>query len=175
MLLTRVLGVCAAPQVFFASVRSGGSSQVYFMTLNRNCIMNWWRNHFFGQCVGPSRVWRRKCIWNSHKTHTHIHTNVTSFPSFFPARSHSHSHAPKTHTNYPRQTHTHTQTISKSIPAYTPLTYSFYQGPLITFSPESSWKITDELQMLIPSINLYCIYSRLDLLYLVELCSVVII
>uniref|UniRef100_A0A8C0QQB0 non-specific serine/threonine protein kinase n=1 Tax=Chelonoidis abingdonii TaxID=106734 RepID=A0A8C0QQB0_CHEAB len=29
------------PQVFFASVRSGGSSQVYFMTLNRNCIMNW--------------------------------------------------------------------------------------------------------------------------------------
>lgn len=27
-------------QVFFASVRSGGSSQVYFMTLNRNCIMN---------------------------------------------------------------------------------------------------------------------------------------
>uniref|UniRef100_A0A8I3W1C8 non-specific serine/threonine protein kinase n=1 Tax=Callithrix jacchus TaxID=9483 RepID=A0A8I3W1C8_CALJA len=28
-------------QVFFASVRSGGSSQVYFMTLNRNCIMNW--------------------------------------------------------------------------------------------------------------------------------------
>nr|XP_032632665.1 misshapen-like kinase 1 [Chelonoidis abingdonii] len=27
--------------VFFASVRSGGSSQVYFMTLNRNCIMNW--------------------------------------------------------------------------------------------------------------------------------------
>lgn len=32
---------CPAPQVFFASVRSGGSSQVYFMTLNRNCIMNW--------------------------------------------------------------------------------------------------------------------------------------
>ncbi|XP_069459363.1 misshapen-like kinase 1 isoform X15 [Ovis canadensis] len=28
-------------KVFFASVRSGGSSQVYFMTLNRNCIMNW--------------------------------------------------------------------------------------------------------------------------------------
>ncbi|KPP56962.1 hypothetical protein Z043_125371 [Scleropages formosus] len=27
-------------KVFFASVRSGGSSQVYFMTLNRNCIMN---------------------------------------------------------------------------------------------------------------------------------------
>lgn len=35
---------CAVRQVFFASVRSGGSSQVYFMTLNRNCIMNWWRN-----------------------------------------------------------------------------------------------------------------------------------
>ncbi|KAM8897461.1 misshapen-like kinase 1 isoform 5-T5 [Spinachia spinachia] len=33
--------VRAVPQVFFASVRSGGSSQVYFMTLNRNCIMNW--------------------------------------------------------------------------------------------------------------------------------------
>lgn len=31
----------STPQVFFASVRSGGSSQVYFMTLNRNCIMNW--------------------------------------------------------------------------------------------------------------------------------------
>ncbi|XP_073403184.1 misshapen-like kinase 1 isoform X4 [Dendrobates tinctorius] len=28
-------------KVFFASVRSGGSSQVYFMTLNRSCIMNW--------------------------------------------------------------------------------------------------------------------------------------
>uniref|UniRef100_UPI00398F1A8D misshapen-like kinase 1 isoform X5 n=1 Tax=Pristiophorus japonicus TaxID=55135 RepID=UPI00398F1A8D len=28
-------------KVFFASVRSGGSSQVYFMTLNRNTIMNW--------------------------------------------------------------------------------------------------------------------------------------
>uniref|UniRef100_A0A7N8Y7C3 non-specific serine/threonine protein kinase n=1 Tax=Mastacembelus armatus TaxID=205130 RepID=A0A7N8Y7C3_9TELE len=28
-------------KVFFASVRSGGSSQVYFMTLNRNYIMNW--------------------------------------------------------------------------------------------------------------------------------------
>ncbi|KAJ8254754.1 hypothetical protein GJAV_G00197000 [Gymnothorax javanicus] len=28
-------------KVFFASVRSGGSSQVYFMTLNRNSIMNW--------------------------------------------------------------------------------------------------------------------------------------
>ncbi|XP_060719353.1 misshapen-like kinase 1 isoform X3 [Tachysurus vachellii] len=28
-------------KVFFASVKSGGSSQVYFMTLNRNCIMNW--------------------------------------------------------------------------------------------------------------------------------------
>ncbi|XP_058876305.1 misshapen-like kinase 1, partial [Acipenser ruthenus] len=28
-------------KVFFASVRSGGSSQVYFMTLTRNCIMNW--------------------------------------------------------------------------------------------------------------------------------------
>ncbi|XP_023650712.1 misshapen-like kinase 1 isoform X1 [Paramormyrops kingsleyae] len=28
-------------KVFFASVRAGGSSQVYFMTLNRNCIMNW--------------------------------------------------------------------------------------------------------------------------------------
>ncbi|XP_068785644.1 misshapen-like kinase 1 isoform X2 [Struthio camelus] len=28
-------------KVFFASVRSGGSSQVYFMTLNRNCVMNW--------------------------------------------------------------------------------------------------------------------------------------
>lgn len=27
--------------------------------------------------------------------------------------------------------------------------------------------------MLIPSINLYCIYSCLDLLYLVDLCSVV--
>lgn len=35
---------CAVRQVFFASVRSGGSSQVYFMTLNRNCIMNWWKN-----------------------------------------------------------------------------------------------------------------------------------
>lgn len=30
-------------QVFFASVRSGGSSQVFFMTLNRNSMMNWWR------------------------------------------------------------------------------------------------------------------------------------
>lgn len=29
-------------QVFFASVRSGGSSQVFFMTLNRNSMMNWW-------------------------------------------------------------------------------------------------------------------------------------
>ncbi|XP_059357886.1 traf2 and NCK-interacting protein kinase-like isoform X7 [Carassius carassius] len=28
-------------KVFFASVRSGGSSQVFFMTLNRNCLMNW--------------------------------------------------------------------------------------------------------------------------------------
>ncbi|XP_070609733.1 TRAF2 and NCK-interacting protein kinase isoform X5 [Erythrolamprus reginae] len=28
-------------KVFFASVRSGGSSQVFFMTLNRNCMMNW--------------------------------------------------------------------------------------------------------------------------------------
>ncbi|XP_013920996.1 PREDICTED: TRAF2 and NCK-interacting protein kinase-like, partial [Thamnophis sirtalis] len=27
--------------VFFASVRSGGSSQVFFMTLNRNSMMNW--------------------------------------------------------------------------------------------------------------------------------------
>ncbi|KAK1894218.1 Traf2 and NCK-interacting protein kinase [Dissostichus eleginoides] len=27
--------------VFFASVRSGGSSQVFFMTLNRNTMMNW--------------------------------------------------------------------------------------------------------------------------------------
>lgn len=42
--------VRAFPQVFFASVRSGGSSQVYFMTLNRNCIMNWWRNSCSGQC-----------------------------------------------------------------------------------------------------------------------------
>ncbi|XP_026710361.1 TRAF2 and NCK-interacting protein kinase isoform X6 [Athene cunicularia] len=28
-------------KVFFASVRSGGSSQVFFMTLNRNSMMNW--------------------------------------------------------------------------------------------------------------------------------------
>ncbi|XP_067309835.1 TRAF2 and NCK interacting kinase a isoform X5 [Pseudorasbora parva] len=28
-------------KVFFASVRSGGSSQVFFMTLNRNSLMNW--------------------------------------------------------------------------------------------------------------------------------------
>uniref|UniRef100_A0AAY4B7K2 non-specific serine/threonine protein kinase n=1 Tax=Denticeps clupeoides TaxID=299321 RepID=A0AAY4B7K2_9TELE len=28
-------------KVFFASVRSGGSSQVFFMTLNRNTLMNW--------------------------------------------------------------------------------------------------------------------------------------
>ncbi|XP_010785081.1 TRAF2 and NCK-interacting protein kinase-like [Notothenia coriiceps] len=28
-------------KVFFASVRSGGSSQVFFMTLNRNTMMNW--------------------------------------------------------------------------------------------------------------------------------------
>uniref|UniRef100_A0A3B3VHN2 non-specific serine/threonine protein kinase n=1 Tax=Poecilia latipinna TaxID=48699 RepID=A0A3B3VHN2_9TELE len=28
-------------QVFFASVRSGGSSQVFFMTLNRSSMMNW--------------------------------------------------------------------------------------------------------------------------------------
>uniref|UniRef100_UPI00358F1543 mitogen-activated protein kinase kinase kinase kinase 4-like isoform X4 n=2 Tax=Myxine glutinosa TaxID=7769 RepID=UPI00358F1543 len=28
-------------KVFFASVRSGGASQVYFMTLNRNAVMNW--------------------------------------------------------------------------------------------------------------------------------------
>lgn len=28
-------------KVFFASVRSGGSSQVFFMTLNRSSMMNW--------------------------------------------------------------------------------------------------------------------------------------
>lgn len=29
------------PQVFFASVRSGGSSQVYFMTLGRSNLLSW--------------------------------------------------------------------------------------------------------------------------------------
>lgn len=28
-------------QVFFASVRSGGSSQVYFMTLGRTSLLSW--------------------------------------------------------------------------------------------------------------------------------------
>lgn len=33
---------CACPpQVFFASVRSGGSSQVYFMTLGRSNLLSW--------------------------------------------------------------------------------------------------------------------------------------
>lgn len=29
------------PQVFFASVRAGGASQVYFMTLGRTSLMSW--------------------------------------------------------------------------------------------------------------------------------------
>lgn len=37
---TIIISLCL--QVFFASVRSGGSSQVFFMTLNRNSMMNWW-------------------------------------------------------------------------------------------------------------------------------------
>lgn len=36
-----IQGVFVSNQVFFASVRSGGSSQVFFMTLNRNSMMNW--------------------------------------------------------------------------------------------------------------------------------------
>lgn len=36
------LYLCASPlQVFFASVRSGGSSQVYFMTLGRSNLLSW--------------------------------------------------------------------------------------------------------------------------------------
>ena len=30
------------PQVFFASVQSGGSSQIYFMTLGQNSLFSWW-------------------------------------------------------------------------------------------------------------------------------------
>ncbi len=35
-------------QVFFASVRSGGSSQVYFMTLGRTSLLSWWRRVWTG-------------------------------------------------------------------------------------------------------------------------------
>lgn len=40
-MLTFLIMLCACLQVFFASVRSGGSSQVFFMTLNRSSMMNW--------------------------------------------------------------------------------------------------------------------------------------
>lgn len=37
-----ITGSCVCPpQVFFASVRSGGSSQVYFMTLGRSNLLSW--------------------------------------------------------------------------------------------------------------------------------------
>ena len=100
-----------SPQVFFASVRSGGSSQVYFMTLNRNCIMNWWRRFRSGQCVEPFGVRRTKCIRNSRKTHAHNCEHISRYlsSSLSPMQSCS------------KDTHRQTQTqiISKFIPAYT--------------------------------------------------------
>lgn len=35
------LTVVSSVQVFFASVRPGGASQVYFMTLGRTSLMSW--------------------------------------------------------------------------------------------------------------------------------------
>ncbi|KAJ8278128.1 hypothetical protein GJAV_G00084170 [Gymnothorax javanicus] len=44
-------------KVFFASVRSGGSSQVFFMTLNRNSMMNWVRHNFLHELwLEPKRT-----------------------------------------------------------------------------------------------------------------------
>lgn len=69
--------ICAGLQVFFASVRSGGSSQVYFMTLNRNCIMNWWRISSSGQCVEPSRGLEKEV--HLQISDKRMHTNVNTF------------------------------------------------------------------------------------------------
>lgn len=41
VLHTDAAGSLSAPQVFFASVQSGGSSQIYFMTLGQNSLFNW--------------------------------------------------------------------------------------------------------------------------------------
>lgn len=100
-----------------------------------------------------------------------MHTNVNSSLSLRLALTHA--LRLKTHTQTLIDTWTHTQTQCLNPFQPTLLKIQFVPSPLITLSLESSWKITDELQMLIPSLNLYCTYSCLDLLYLVNLCSVV--
>lgn len=121
------------------------------MTLNRNCIMNWWTSAFWSVCGWGTQEGLEK----------EVH------PKF--SQKHAHKYEPppplrislsftETHLHTDSYRNTEKQNDLKNV----------FQHSLLKIQFDNILpgiiKITDELQMLIPSINLYCKYSCLDFL-----------
>lgn len=102
-----------------------------------------------------------------------MHTNVNSFPSFIPALTHTVLLQRHIHKQFETNKHIHKQSLNPFQP--TLLTVRFLSRPPDNILPWIIMKNHWWASNVNTSINLYCIYSCLDLLNLVDLCSVVII
>lgn len=108
-------------------------------------------------CADPSRVWRTKCIWKFSLTHAR---KCEHYSLLSTARSHSSTRTAKTNTHtvsHKNTTYTVGLYIHSSLHSLRCSACRGSPSPM-TFCPESSRKIADELQMSITSINLYCVY-----------------